>query len=165
MNWLVRLIGLTALLGGAAALVTPAVSGDRGPAPAKARPAPAPAAAEADLVSLTQLEPGLWELRDDDNPQIVYASMCIGDRLLLTQPQHGNAACNREVISSDARGATVHYTCPASGFGRTSLRVETPRLVKVDSQGIHRNAPFGFKAEARRVGPCPSSANARPGAR
>jgi hypothetical protein len=52
--------------------------------------------------------------------------------------------------------ATVHYSCPGSGWGRTTVRVETPRLARVETQGIAGKAPFAFTAEARRVGACDS---------
>jgi len=40
------------------------------------------------------------------------------------------------------------------GRGRTILRVETPRLVQIDSQGLHYGAPFALRAQARKTGPC-----------
>ncbi len=110
---------------------------------------------------LDRLENGLWELRDLRNESVVRASVCVGDRLLLAQPQHGAAACRRVVISSNEREMVVHYTCPSAGFGRTTIRYETPRLARIESQGIFRHAPFGFRAEARRVGPCGGASAAR----
>lgn len=113
---------------------------------------PAPTQERTRIPLLGRIESGLWELRSPSNALV--ASICVGDRILLTQPQHGDSPCTRLVISADARSATVHYTCPAAGFGRTTIRVETPRLVQIHSQGIYRNAPFGLQAEARRIGPC-----------
>ena len=105
------------------------------------------------LPALARLEPGLWQLRnlDDSRP---LPSICLGDPNLLMQVQHRNSPCSRLVIATDPRGATVQYTCPAGGFGRTSIRVETPRLAQIDTQGIVDNSPFGYRAEARRVGAC-----------
>ena len=100
---------------------------------------------------LGQLERGLWQLRQGD---VAIGSICLGDPLLLAQPEHGPQPCTRELLSADARSVTVNYSCPGMGRGRTVLRVETPRLVQIDSQGIYSNAPFGLRAEARRVGPC-----------
>jgi hypothetical protein len=105
------------------------------------------------LSALARLEPGLWQLRNLDDRRPL-ESICIGDPNLLMQIQHRNSPCSRLVISNDARGATVQYTCPAHGFGRTSIRVETPRLAQIDTQGIVENTPFGYRAEARRIGPC-----------
>ncbi len=40
------------------------------------------------------------------------------------------------------------------GSGRTTIRVETPRLVQIETQGIADQSPFAFSAEARRIGTC-----------
>ncbi|HET9428690.1 MAG TPA: hypothetical protein VFO69_10060 [Allosphingosinicella sp.] len=101
---------------------------------------------------LDRLETGLWELRSSSGAGL--GSICLGDRLRLAQPQHRDTDCAREVIASDSRSATVHYGCPGIGRGRTTIRLETPRLVQIDSQGIDRGAPFALRAEARRTGAC-----------
>jgi hypothetical protein len=106
------------------------------------------------LGALARLEPGQWQLRDLDNARAAPQSMCVADGGGLVQIRHRGAPCSRLVISQDQEAATVHYTCPANGFGRTSVRVETPRLAQIDTQGIINNAPFAYRAEARRVGPC-----------
>ena len=115
--------------------------------------APGPTQAAGQLSALSRLEPGLWKLRNLDDRRPL-PSICIGDPNLLMQVQHRNSPCSRLVIANGERGATVQYTCPAGGFGRTSIRVETPRLAQIDTQGIVENTPFGYRAEARRVGPC-----------
>ena len=121
---------------------------------------PAPAADRGKLTALSQLEPGLWQLRDLDRrgapPQVI----CVADPEILMQVQHRNAPCSRIVIANDAKGATVHYTCPATGFGRTALRVETPRLAQIDTQGISGKSPFAYRLEARRTGACGTSGGA-----
>ncbi len=108
--------------------------------------------------ALSRLEPGLWQLRDLDAPKAAQQSLCVADPLLLMQLRHRGAACTRLVVSDEERDAIVHYTCPASGYGQTALRVETPRLAQIDTQGIIDNRPFALRAEARRVGPCQNSA-------
>ena len=110
------------------------------------------------LSALARLEPGLWQLRNLEDQRSAPQSICVADPAVLMQVQHRNSPCSRLVIANDAKGATVHYTCPAGGFGRTSLRVETPRLAKIDTQGISDNAPFAYRAEARRIGACGASA-------
>ena len=40
------------------------------------------------------------------------------------------------------------------GYGRTSIRLETDRLVQIRTQGIADGLPFEYSAEARRVGDC-----------
>ena len=116
-----------------------------------------PAATQAPLSALSKLEPGMWQLRDLDDSRAAPQSICVADPGVLMQVQHRSSPCSRTVLANDVRGATVHYTCPANGFGRTSLTVETPRLAKIDTQGIYGNAPFGLRAEARRVGDCGGS--------
>jgi hypothetical protein len=109
------------------------------------------------LSALTRLEPGLWQIRTSSNHGAPVQSICVGDPAILMQVQHRNSPCSRLVIANDASGATVHYTCPSSGYGRTTLRVETSRLARIDTQGIVDNAPFAWRAEARRIGPCAKS--------
>jgi hypothetical protein len=117
-------------------------------APANAQPR------QSGLTALAKLEPGLWQLRDLDQRNAAGQSICIADPNLLMQIEHRNSPCSRLVLANQPKGATVHYTCPANGFGRTSLRVETSHLAKIDTQGIIDNAPFAYRAEARRVGAC-----------
>jgi hypothetical protein len=106
------------------------------------------------LSALSRLEPGLWQLRNLNDPAGQQQSICVADPSALLQLRHRNAPCSRIVIADDARAATVQYTCPANGFGRTELRVETPRLAQIDTQGIADNAPFAYRVQARRVGVC-----------
>jgi len=101
---------------------------------------------------LARLEAGQWELRGAGNSRI--ASICLGNPILLTQPQHGAAPCSRDVVAADAGSMTVNYSCPGIGRGRTTLRFETPRLIQIESQGLDHGAPFALRAQARRVGAC-----------
>ena len=102
---------------------------------------------------LTRLETGQWELRGGaGNARI--ANLCLGNPILLTQPRHAAATCTRDVVAADANSMTVNYSCPGLGRGRTTIRIETPRLVQIDSQGLDHGMPFALRAEARRVGPC-----------
>nr|WP_295370670.1 hypothetical protein [uncultured Sphingosinicella sp.] len=103
---------------------------------------------------MSRLEPGLWQLRDLDNPAGQQQSICVADPSALLQLRHRNAPCSRLVIADGAKAATVQYTCPATGFGRTEVRVETPRLAQIDTQGIADNAPFSYRVQARRIGVC-----------
>jgi hypothetical protein len=116
---------------------------------------PASTQGRGGLTALATLQPGLWELRDLDSPRpTAPRRICISDPGILLQLQHRDAACSRLVIANDAKSATVHYTCAAGGFGRTTVRVSTPRLARVETQGIDRDIPFDYRAEARRKGAC-----------
>lgn len=111
-----------------------------------------PAAGAGGLPMLTRLESGQWELRAPNNGRI--GAICLGNPMLLAQPRHGAAPCARDVIAADERSITVNYSCPGVGRGRTTIRIETPRLVQIDSQGLDRGTPFALRAEARRIGAC-----------
>lgn len=106
------------------------------------------------LSALDQLQPGRWELRELDNPRAVPRSICIADPAVLVQLEHRGKPCSRLVIANEAKSATVHYTCPTGGFGRTTVRTESSRLATVDTQGIRDNMPFDYRTEARRKGAC-----------
>jgi hypothetical protein len=112
------------------------------------------------LSALAQLEPGLWQLRDLDNGGAAQ-SLCVADPIALIQLRHRNAPCSRLVVADENKATTVHYTCPANGYGRTEVRIETPRLAQIDTQGIADNAPFSYRAEARRIGVCGRGGPAR----
>ncbi len=109
-----------------------------------------PAAA---IEALANLQSGRWELRSRTEASMNRA-FCMTDPGILLQLRHSTARCSRFVVSSDARNATVTYSCPLGGNGRTVIKVETPRLVQIETQGIADNAPFAFSVEARRVGDC-----------
>ncbi len=116
-----------------------------------------PAPPTPTLVALTTIESGQWTLRSSA-PGVAPRTMCLGDPRLLLQIQHPGATCTRFVIANEPKLSTVYYSCPGAGHGRTSVRVETPRLIHVDSQGTADNAPFNWTFEGRRTGACPATA-------
>ncbi|MDF0540965.1 hypothetical protein PX699_01320 [Sphingobium sp. H39-3-25] len=105
------------------------------------------------LAGLGGLERGNWELRVRE-PGGAVSHLCLGDPRLLLQVQHARSSCQRFVVTDAAQHIVVTYDCAAAGNGRTDLRIETPRLVQIQSQGIAEGAPFSFEMEARRVGVC-----------
>jgi hypothetical protein len=113
------------------------------------------------IQAVAVLQPGQWELRSR-GASAATKSMCLNDMRALLQVQHGAAACNRFVTTNDPRQAVVNYTCARAGHGQTSLRVETPRLVQIQTQGIADNEPFAFEFEGRRVGACATSTSTTP---
>lgn len=115
---------------------------------------PAVPQARERLPALAKLQPGLYQLRQVEGPRGATRSICLGSPDRLIQLEHRGAPCSQVVVGNTAGEATVHYTCPAGGYGRTSIRVETPRLAQIDTQGISGNRPFAYRAEARRVGAC-----------
>jgi len=101
---------------------------------------------------LDGLDPGNWELhpRGSDPMQ----RMCLVNGRRLIQLRHPAAACDQFIVQDSPREVVVQYTCRGHGYGRTRVRMETSRLVQVESQGIVDGLPFEFAAEARRIGDC-----------
>jgi hypothetical protein len=106
--------------------------------------------------ALTSLQPGQWALRSRDGSAPA-KSLCLGDPRILLQIRHGTAPCSKFVITNDPSQSVVNYSCGVAGNGRTSIRVETPRVVQIESQGIENKAPFEWSYEGRRIGECPIS--------
>jgi len=129
-----------------------------GTKPAAAPQPGMPANSSKPLLALARLEPGQWQIREYGNPQAPVRSICLSDPEMLVQIEHRQTACSRFVIDNGSNAATVHYTCPTNGYGRTAIRVETAQLAKVDTQGLVGKVPFAYRAEARRTGPCERSA-------
>lgn len=105
----------------------------------------------APLSALAMLQPGLWQLKTEGEPS---RNACVADPSALIQLRHRANACGRLVIANERSTATIHYSCPGAGWGRTTIKAETPRLARIDTQGIAGNEPFAFTVEARRLGPC-----------
>jgi hypothetical protein len=114
-------------------------------------------APQTTFAALRPLETGLWQF---DSPGRSPQRLCLIDPAILFQLAHNGPACRRFVIANGADEATVHYSCGAAGWGRTTIRVETPRLAQISTQGIKQSRPFAFKGEARHVGDCQSVSSA-----
>ena len=113
------------------------------------------AAAAQGLATLGQLEPGLWELkmRDDGRSERI----CVPDARRLIQLRHPSASCRQIAVKDDPNSVTIHYSCAGRGTGRTRLRLESARLIQLETSGVADNLPFDVIAEARRVGACPAA--------
>ncbi len=109
--------------------------------------------AAGQLQALSLIEPGLWDLRSTGGRD-VGRSMCVTDPIVFLQLGHPGRACSRFPIINQERNTSVHYSCTGAGQGQTNLRVETPRLVQIETQGFLYQDPFSFSFEARRIGEC-----------
>ncbi len=111
------------------------------------------AAAAGGPLAFGRIQPGAWQLRalDGSAPP---RRICLSDPAELIQLRHPGAACSRFVLDNAPDLATIHYTCTGSGYGRTTIKVETRELIQIDSQGLINQAPFQMAFEARRVGSC-----------
>lgn len=109
-----------------------------------------PAAADDD--PLAKLEAGKWTVKSIDGTNA--RELCVGDPAQLVRLEHEGMACAAESVAGDARGATIQYSCPGHGYGHTTLRIETPRVATIETQGLADGRPFAYRATARKVGPC-----------
>jgi hypothetical protein len=109
-----------------------------------------PAAADDD--PLARLEAGKWTVRSLDGSNA--RELCLGDPAQLVRLEHPGMACTSDSVAVDARGATIQYSCPGHGYGHTSLRIETPRVTTIETQGLVDGRPFAYRATARKAGPC-----------
>ena len=121
---------------------------------ASARPVSWPEMGDSTLASLDSLERGEWELRPRDSAGTAPQRLCISDPRVLLQPRHAGKTCRRFIIDDGARHVAVAYSCPDGANGRTDLRLETTRLVQIDTQGVEDGMPFAVMMEARKVGQC-----------
>lgn len=104
------------------------------------------------LAMLASLTKGEWTIKHrDGSPD---RKICVRSGQELIQLMHRESGCSQFVIEDGTTKVTVQYTCPGNGYGRTSIRRETPALVQLESQGIHDGLPFQVAAEARRTGRC-----------
>jgi hypothetical protein len=116
-------------------------------------------AATMSLTALKQLEPGLWQLEvKGRSPRLT----CVAEPTALVQIEHDQPNCSRFVIANEPKIATVHYSCQRSGWGRTTVRVETSGAALIQTQGISRNQPFDYSVHAKRVGACVAQAVPKP---
>jgi hypothetical protein len=109
------------------------------------------AASPPQLGMLSGLTKGKWELRVRGEGS---RTICVRSGPEFIQIKHADSGCSRFVVDDTPTDVTVQYTCRGNGYGRTHIRKESPKLVQIDSTGIHNGAPFDISAEARHVGAC-----------
>lgn len=112
----------------------------------------APGAAQAPS-AIAGLQSGNWELRDLGRSG-ARTQICVRNPARLLQIRHAGQSCPRRVLNEDGRSVTVRYECSRSGWGQTTVSVETARLARIDTQGIAGGSPFHNVYEARRTGDC-----------
>jgi hypothetical protein len=102
--------------------------------------------------ALAKLESGKWSVKTAQAGS--GRTLCLGDPIQLVRLEHPNEECTVETLASDAGSRTVQYTCTGRGYGHTNVRVETPRLATIETQGLVDGRPFSYRATARKVGAC-----------
>lgn len=103
---------------------------------------------------------GLWEVSRSATGTNA-ERRCVPSATVLAQWEHRKTQCTRTILSATATEAVINYTCPGGGFGRSHLRVITPRTLRIETQGISDGFPFNYVLHARRVGECPASLRPR----
>lgn len=103
--------------------------------------------------ALKGLEAGEWELRER-GAEGETRRLCLSDLRQLLQVRHARNSCKSFTVSETPSRSVITYDCGGAGSGRTDLRIETPRLVQIYSQGIAEGAPFALMLEARWAGAC-----------
>ncbi|MGB3739238.1 MAG: DUF3617 family protein [Pontixanthobacter sp.] len=112
-----------------------------------------PVAAQAPgLALLDRLTPGQWELRDRSGAPT--QRICVKSGRQFIQLRHRGQSCKRIAIENSPNQVTVQFTCRMKGYGRTSIRRESPSLVQIEGQGISNKNHYEFAAEARRISGC-----------
>lgn len=110
------------------------------------------------LTALDRLESGQWQLRETSDGGV--RSVCVSKPESLLQIRHSGVQCSRFVLENSQDVTTIRYTCPSQGHGRTTVSVETPRLMRLSTQGMAQGAPFQLEFEGRRTGACAAGGGA-----
>lgn len=126
-----------------AAIALIGVAGVASAVPAKAPP----------IAVFSIIEPGQWELHEVGSTA-PSRQLCVTNPDMLIQLRHGGTQCARYVTENTAQAVTVNYDCDAAGSGRTTITLDTPRQIRVQTQGIAQAAPFDVEYSAHRVGAC-----------
>jgi hypothetical protein len=103
------------------------------------------------LAALRAVAPGEWLLKEQGGG---VRSLCVTDPRALMQIEHGAAQCSRFVVADAPRSATIHYTCPGAGHGRSTITVEGKERFRLETQGILDGAPFDTEYDGHRLGAC-----------
>lgn len=105
------------------------------------------------LAMLDRFEPGQWQITPRRGAGPAF-QICIDSGRKLLQVRHARETCRPFVVEDKPGSVTVQYTCPASGYGLTHIRFETPQLALIETQGIENGLPFNFSSQGRRLGAC-----------
>lgn len=131
----------------------------RGPILLIALAAPAAALAAAQPSALAGVAGGLWEVTGVPGSRAPLRQ-CFANIATLAQFEHRDRACKQRVISESGSSTVIDYSCGGAGFGHSEIDVLTPRSLRIATQGISDQLPFGYVLQAHRIGDCPKSASA-----
>ena len=102
----------------------------------------------------SSIERGRWELRPI-GARTGGVSICVtSDARSLAVLRGGGGDCRVFTTEDKPTKAVLNYSCSGGDQGLTRVRIEDPRLMIVEAQGIRDGNPFQAKYEARRTGGC-----------
>jgi hypothetical protein len=107
--------------------------------------------------ALAKTSPGLWEISGIPGAKATQRQ-CIADLNALIQFEHRGRTCTSRLIDDGATSTVIEYNCGSAGFGRSKIDVLTPRSLRIDTQGISQNLPFGYVLQAHRIEDCAAAA-------
>lgn len=105
------------------------------------------------LMVVEAIEHGQWEIHEVGATSAP-RTLCLSDPETLIQLRHPGIACSHFVIDNQPKTLTVSYSCSGAGSGRTTISLATPRIIRLQTQGLAQNAPFDSDYSARRIGAC-----------
>ncbi|HEX4692966.1 hypothetical protein [Sphingomonas sp.] len=115
------------------------------------------ASAAIPYAALHGLQRGRWQFKE-----IGTASgrvLCVSEPIQMIQFNHPGPACERFTVEDAPDHVTVQYNCGPRGYGRTTITVQQPDLIRLDAQGTSPGGqPFDASYEGRFLGPCASPA-------
>jgi hypothetical protein len=109
--------------------------------------------------ALAGVQAGLWEISGAPGSKAP-VKQCLAQVTALAEFEHRGKACTMKVLRDQGSSAVIEYSCGNAGFGRSQINVVTPRSLRIDTQGISDQLPFGYLLQARRIGDCPAPPNA-----
>jgi len=96
---------------------------------------------------------GLWELSGIPGAK-ASAKQCVADPVDLAFVEHKAAECSHQILADSGDTLRLSYRCSGAGFGQATIKVVTPRSLRVDVQGIADGAPYAYVMQAHRLGDC-----------
>jgi len=111
--------------------------------------APAPPAPQL----LAGVQPGSWEVSRSASGQAA-RRLCVSEVAELAGFEFRGEQCRRSVLGERGGSLVVEFSCARGDFARSTMRVTTPRSLRLETQGIHRGQPFAYRFYARRLGNC-----------
>lgn len=103
--------------------------------------------------ALSGVSGGEWELSGLNGARAPVAR-CVANPLDFGAIAHANAKCTVTQLGEQGVTVRVNAQCGAAGFAQGTIKVITPRSLRVELSGIADGAPFAFVAQARRTGEC-----------